>query len=362
MKQGIYKIILLVVFLTNTTYSQNDKAVAIVKGQKAIKLIDEGKYDEALKFLNEAKELDPENYSYPYEIGYTYFIQKDYKRAIEEYKKVITYKNITDQCFQMLGSLYDYTGDTAKAFTTYKDGLKMFPNSGRLYLEIGTVYWATKEYGKAIPYYEKGIEVDPKFPSNYYRASRIYCSSTEEVWGMIYGEIFMNMERNSERTAEISKLLYNTYKKEIKFTSDSTFSVSFSKNSSINVDNLKDPNKIKLPFGIGVYEPLLMISMININTIDLNTLDVIRSRFVDNYFKNDNSKKYPNLLFSYHMKIKEAGHFEAYNHWILMKGDEEGFKKWKESNVEKWDNFISWFAENKLKIDNENYFHRNQYN
>jgi tetratricopeptide (TPR) repeat protein len=349
-------------FFLSAGYSQTDnKAVAIAKGERGVKLMDEGKYDEALTFLNEAQKLDPENYSYPYEIGYLYFIKKDYKKAIEIYQKVIKYKDITDQCFQMLGSLYDYTNDTAKAFNAYKEGLKLFPNSGKLYLEIGTVYWSQKQYDKAIPYYEKGIEVDPKFPSNYYRAARLYCNSTEEVWGMIYGEIFMDLERNSERTAEISKLLYNTYKKEIKFTDDNSFTVSFSKNNTITINDAKDARNIKLPFGIGVYEPLLMIALVTEKNIDINSLDRIRSNFVDNYYKNDNEKKYPNVLFGYQKRIKDAGHFEAYNHWILMKGDEPAFTKWKEANGSKWDNFITWFNENKILINNDNKFYREQY-
>jgi tetratricopeptide (TPR) repeat protein len=218
-----------------------------------------------------------------------------------------------------------------------------------------------EKYETALSYYEKGIEVAPDFPSNYYWAAKIYCSSTEEVWGMIYGEIFMNLERNSKRTVEISKLLFDTYKSEIKFTSDTSFSVSFSKNASISISDLTDLSKIKLPFGIGVYEPTLMFSMLDVKTIDINSLDKIRTNFIDNYFKNEHDRTYPNILFNYQKQIKDAGHIEAYNYWILMKGDEEGFDKWHSANKEKWDNFVKWFTDNKLKVDNSNKFHRGQY-
>ncbi len=83
-----------------------------------------------------------------------------------------------------------------------------------------------KDYNKALTYFEKGIEVAPNYSSNYYWCARLYCNSTEEVWGMIYGEIFMNLERNSKRTAEISKLLFDTYKKEIKWITFKSWGVS----------------------------------------------------------------------------------------------------------------------------------------
>ena len=169
----------------------------------------------------------------------------------------------------------------------------------------------------------------------------------------------MNLERNTKRTAEISKSLFEVYKSEIKISSDSSsYSVSFSKNATMNIS---DPNNFKLPFGVGLYEPILMMSMISVKSIDINSLDKIRSIFIDNYFKSEHDTKYPNVLFSYQKKVKDAGHFEAYNHWILMKGDEDGFDAWKKDNEEKWNSFVKWFTSNPLIIDNSNKFYSGQY-
>ncbi len=342
-------------------YGQSNQDKALEKGNQAMKLEDDGKFDEAIKLLEEAQKLDPERLSYPYELGYAYYAQKDYKKAIRYLEGILTHPKVYDQVFQLLGNAYDDMGNHEKAFETYDAGLKLFPKSGKLYLEKGNVYWQKKEYGKALEFYEQGIEADPKFPSNYYRAARVYCSSTEEVWGMIYGEIFMNLERNTERTAEISQLLFDTYKSEIKFTSDTSFSISFSQNATINVNDLKDPGKMKLPYGLGVYEPTILFSMIAFKAIDMNSLDELRSNFVDNYYKNGHDKTYPNILFSYQKQLKEAGHMEAYNHWILMKGDEDAFNKWQATNKEKWGAFVKWFGENKIQIDDTHKFYSGQY-
>ena len=345
-----------------TTFAQTNKETALQKAKEAIKLEDEaGKYDEAITLFDEAQKLDPENINYPYEMAYAYSGKKEYKKASDILEKLLNHKDVHGRVYQALGNAYDEQGKAEKAMETYEKGVKKFPNSGELYLEMGNMKINKKEYEKALPFYEKGIEVDPKFPSNYYWASKLFCSSTEEVWGMIYGEIFMNLERNSKRTAEISKLLFDTYKSEIKFTSDTSYSVSFSKNASMNVEDLKDPKKIKLPFGMGCYEMVLMLAVLSDQQIDINSLDRIRTRFVDGYFKGDNSKDYPNLLFDYQQKIKTAGHLEAYNHWILMKGDEDGFDKWKANNETKWNDFTKWFTDNKLQVDRTNKFYREQY-
>lgn len=217
------------------------------------------------------------------------------------------------------------------------------------------------DYNSALYYYENGIENDPKFPSNYYWAAKIFCNSTEEVWGMIYGEIFMNLERNSKRTAEISKLLFDTYKNEIKFTSDTSYTVSFSKNETINIENLKDPKKFKMPFGTGCYEMTMMFAVLGDKQIDINSLDRIRTRFVENYFKGNSATNYPNVLFDFQQQVKKVGHFESYNHWILMKGDEGGFETWQSNNKDKWEAFVNWFSSNKIQIDDKHKFYRAQY-
>ncbi|MFA6572343.1 MAG: tetratricopeptide repeat protein [Bacteroidota bacterium] len=354
-------VLFLLILIAQIAYGQTDEEKALEKGLKAIELMDNGKIDESIKLLEEAQKLDPDKFHYPYELAYAYYLKEDYKFTIKILEKNIHHKDVNDLLFQLLGNSYDFIGKTKKAFQVYDAGLKKFPNSGKLYLEKGNVYWGKKEYLKALPFYEKGIEVDPQFPSNYYRATLVYCGSSEEVWGMIYGEIFMNLERNSKRTSEISKLLFDTYKSEIKFTSDSSLSVSFSENSTIYINDVKNPGRLKLPFGIGIYEPTLMMSMLNEKSIDINSLYRIRKNFVETYYKNGNDKEYPNILFDYQNKVLKAGHFESYNHWILMKGDEVAFDDWHSSNKEKWDDFIKWFSENGLYVDSSNMFFTGQY-
>jgi tetratricopeptide (TPR) repeat protein len=339
-------------------FAQTNKEIALDKGKKAIELMDDGKIDESIVLLKEAQQLDPTDINYPYELGYAYYSKNDYKKAVAYCEAIIDHKDVNDRVYQLLGNAYDLLGNPEKAIKTYEAGIKLFPNSGNLYLELGNMQIKKEAYQQALKYYEKGVAVAPYFPSNYYWAAMLYLSSEEEIWGMIYGEIFMNLERNTKRTATISELLYTSYKNEIKIINDTAFSVSFSKSATLNVEDLQDSAKFKLPFGMGVYEPTLLMAIINNTSIDIHTLSDIRSRFVDIYYQNNHNEQYPIILFDYQKRIKDAGHMDAYNHWILMKGDEEGFTVWKQKNQTKWEDFLNWFAKNKLQITAANYFHR----
>lgn len=343
-----------------TSHAQTNKELALQKGEEAVKLMDQGNIDESMKLLKEAEKLDPKNMSYPYEIGYAYYISNDYKNCAKTMTGLLKHKDVDDKVYQLLGNSYDMMGDPGKAIQTYKDGLKKFPGSGRLYLEMGVMNLAKEDYNAAVGFFEQGIHADPSFSSNYYWASRLYLGSSEKVWGMIYGEIFMNLERNSKRTVEMSKMLYNTYVSSISFESDTVVKANFSENNMITINGKKDLNNFKLPFGM-IYDTDISIAAIMKKEINLDNLSDIREGMISFYFQAGQDKDYPNALFDYQKKIIDLGYSEAYNHWLLMKGAPDEFDEWYDANEEKYNAFIEWYTENPIQLSKKNYFHRENY-
>jgi tetratricopeptide (TPR) repeat protein len=359
-KSGSTFITLLLTVFSFTAFAQTDKEAALQKGKQAVALEDEGKFDEALALLTDAQKLDPSNLTYPYEMTYCYYSRKEYQKTIDALEKIKDKPEAFDRIFQLLGNSYDMLGQTDKAMGTYESGLKRFPKAGCLYLERGVIPLAAKDYNQAITYFEKGIEAEPSFPSNYYWAAKLYLGSEEKLWGIIYGELFMNLERNSKRTEEISKLLYDGYKSGIKYTEIGKTAISFSKTSTIPASSVTAGGQLKLPFSM-IYEPTMGIAAATEKTIDLNSLDKIRQNFLKSYFQREFDKKYPNALFAYQDLVNKSGNMEAYNHWILMQGDLDAFNAWENSNKTKWDNFLKWFSENQITLDDNNHFIRWQY-
>jgi len=342
-----------------SVYSQSDKEKALQLGNKAVELEDEGKFDEALKLLDEALKLDPGNSDILYEKAYSYYGLKQYDKTKNILEKLMQKGKPHELYYDLLGNAYDMSGETDKAVEIYKAGLKDYPNSGRLYLELCVAENNRMNFEQALIYCEKGISVDPKYPSNYYWASKYYCNSSEKVWGLIYGEIFMNLERGGKRTEEISELLYKTYKRAITIESDTNISVKLSKKANILFIGKKEEES-KFPFEF-IYEFVTTISVVSEKTIDINSIDRIRTRFLEMYFKMGHDKKYPNILFDFQKEIQNSGNLETYNHWIVMKGNEEEFGKWYNDNLDKWDKFMKWFTKNQLKVNKDKKFHREQY-
>jgi tetratricopeptide (TPR) repeat protein len=350
--------LLLLLFTVSITYSQTDREKAKEMKNEAIKLMDNGQVNESIKILKESQKLDPENLDHTYEMAFAYTLKKDYKEAIKLLEKNLDHKGVTDQVYQLIGNSYDYLGKSEKALATYDAGLKKFPNSGRLYLETGNVYLIKKEYGKAIPFYERGIEVDPRFPSNYYRLARLFCNSKEPMWGLIYGELFLNLEHGSQRFFEVSKLLLDTYKEGIKIDGDS-MKFEFC-NIVMTVEDLADKDNIKFPFCMP-FGQAITVATIGVNTIDVNSLNTIRTNFISAWYQFKHEQKYPNVLYEYQEKIRAAGHLEAYNYYILAGADTDAFKTWAAANKDKFTSFMEWYRENQIELDTDHKFYRGQY-
>jgi tetratricopeptide (TPR) repeat protein len=333
---------------------------AVVKAQKAQVLMDAGKTDEAIPLLESCTRLDPQNVDYGYELAYAWSLKKQDSIALSILYPLLDKPKTTDLIYELAGNCQEKLLQNAGAFETYKAGLLKFPASGRLSMECGQKEMEQKQYNRALVYFEKGIEAEPAFSSNYYWAAKLFAHSSEPVWAMIYGELYVLLDRGSPRSDEISKLLYETYKNQIRFRADTTFTINFSKQASSIGDTTKG-KKAKLPFGVGVYEPAMGIAVLTEHSIDLNSLDRIRKRFVENYFSSGINKQYPNLLLDYQDEVLKAGQMEAYNHWLLMEGDMAAFKAWHKTNSVKWISFGYWFKQHPLKVDKLHRFYRGQY-
>lgn len=345
---------LLLISLSNL-FGQSDSELALNKGREAIRLMEEeGDFTGAINLLEAARELDPNNIVYPFEIALAHSSNKDYIKAISILEPLLQHSEVNGLVYQALGNAYDHQGNSDLAIKTYTNGLNRFPDSGPLYLELGNMNLIRGQYNEALSYYELGIKWNPEFPSNYYRAAKLFFDSNEALWGLIYGELFMNIERTTSRTSEISKLIYDTYRGKIQIKGDST-SFDF---CQIRIDP-RQMNKGRFPFCMVFGQDIMTATFVR--EINLSTLNEIRVKFIQNYFENQHNRSHPNLLYEYHNQLMKSGHFEAYNYWVLMAGEPTAFKSWSSTNYSKWTEFLKWFADNGLRVDKSKKFFREQY-
>jgi Tfp pilus assembly protein PilF len=297
----------------------------------------QGDYANAILVLNRALQQQPNDLELLKDLAFSYYLQRDFIKARDIAKPLPERADADVQSFQILGLVYKAIEERKECEKLYKAGLKKFPNSGMLYNEYGEMLWTKQDYS-AIKYWEKGIEVDPNFSGNYYNAARHYYMTYDKVWALIYGEIFLNLESYSKRTAEIKDLMLDGYKK--------LFAEA----------NLQNKQEIKNPF-VNAYLGVMGKNAGQVSQgITPESLTALRTRFVLDWFDKE-ADKFPFRLFEYQRQLLKEGMFEAYNQWIFGASQNlPAFQNWTTAHAASYNQFTGFQKGRVFKLPSRQYY------
>jgi tetratricopeptide (TPR) repeat protein len=305
----------------------------------ATKFLRNGDYDNAIIVLTRAVHNDPENLDIHKNLTMAYYYKRDYNKALEEVEYMIGREDVDVMTYQIAGNVYKALEDVKGADKMYKKALKRFPKSGPLYSEYGELLWAKKDYD-AIEYWEKGIKEDPSFAGNYYNAALYYYYTKDKTWNLIYGEIFVNMESLTERANAMKALLLSSYKEKLFST----------------VDLMSGEEKNKNGFAKAFLQTMNKQSSLASRGISTETLTMIRTRFILDWYK-DNAAKYPFKLFEYHQQLIREGMFDAYNQWLFGTVENlPAYDNWTRLNTEQYNKFITFQKGRIFKMPQGQYY------
>lgn len=327
---------------------------------QAVRLMDNELYDESEALLRAVLADDADNYRACYELGCLLYTKQNYTDAAKTLERAIRLPDVSDQGFQLLGNAYDCGGNARKAIATYKKGLKRFPRSGALHLELGNMAAGKNDYARALEHYEQGIAVAPMFPSNYRSAAIVLMNSSEPVWGMLYGELFMNLERTTARNSQMSEQLYAAFRNAITIDGEGKVELRFTSNPMVRIQGMELIMTFPLAFELMTVESVPP----GAQHVDAALLDTMRRNFIARFSAPGEeawATRYGNVLLDYQRRIADAGHLEAYNRWIFSEGDPAAFVAWHETHAEEWNAFVAWFNDNPLKIGDGDRRRRDQY-
>lgn len=298
----------------------------------------QGDHANAILVLNRAVALQPGNVEISKDLALNYYYAKEYSKALDVLKPMIEKETADDHCYQIAGDAYLALDQPKDAEKIYRKGIKKVSSSGALYNELGKLLWSQGDYS-AIKQWEKGIESDPGFPGNYYNAAKYYYFSTEKVWGLIYGEVFLNMDPQSMYAAEMKNILLEGYKK-------------------LFVEaNLEKNNPEKNSFVAAFLSTMNKQGSAASGGINAESLTMIRTRFILDWYP-ANAAKFPYKLFDLQKQLLQDGLFEAYNQWIFAAAQNlPAYQNWVTAHTKEY-NELSRFQKNRVfKISSGQYYH-----
>lgn len=352
MKRNIISIIC-VICISLSGFSQTSTDILV---DSAVVMMDKQNYEESLQLLKSVVKDNPEHFRANYELAYLLSMMKQYDESIELLKRIENSADVNDRYYQMLGTIYDYKNDANEAIKTYQKGLVHFPKSGRLHVELGMMYHKQNKLNEALDTYEKGILAEPMFPSNYYYAGLLLLGSSEPVWGLMYGEIFLCLESYGNRAKTMSEYLTKTLIQHVELN-DTAFVMQIT-TSGIHLDQERHAIAFSLPY---IYQAsfnaggrrAINEGLDELNLYSLGKIHDYQLKHGAIYYKNQK-----NALYEYILKIQKAGFMEEYCAFLYKGGYPSEYSGWMTLNKDRCLEFMEWRQKNPLVITDENVFSR----
>jgi Tfp pilus assembly protein PilF len=326
-----------VILLSISSVAQSEDAKTLHENAKTF--MRQGDFNNAIIILTRALQMDKNNLEMQKDLVMSYYYKSDYEKALDGVKVLMDREDADVVSYQIAGNVYKALEEVKECDKVYKRGLKKFPNSGPLYSEYGELLWAKKDFS-AIEQWEKGIQVDPAYSGNYYNAARFYFYTKDKVWGLIYGEIFVNMESLNDRGAAMKQLLLEGYKEKL----------------FADANLMSGQEKNKNEFSKAFLDCMNKQSSLVDHGITTETLTMIRSRFILEWF-DKYASRFPYKLFDYQRQLLQEGMFGAYNQWLFGTVENlASYDSWTKTHDEEYKNFTAFQKTRIFKMPSGQYY------
>lgn len=300
-----------------------EKSSAYEIGVEGIKNIDEGNYQEGIRLLKQARNLEPQDFDYSFEIGKAYLKSGSPKKA-EKYLFPLQYHaNVHADFFVALANCYREIEDAKKTpnpdrkkeLDALRYGIQKLPQAGELYLELANRKLDMDKPVEALAVFENGILKAPNFAENYFWAAKLLKAAGNELWAWIYAETFFNMTESEEMKRSAALLI------------SSTSQVVFSKSWQ------PEPDKMDQELRYMVSEKC------DKNAEGWNAVLSQRNCLLKNW---DNTS-FPIASLIERMKtLQSKGYLDAYLATIYLETDRTAFLSWVSGNAQVFEEYRKW--------------------
>ncbi len=315
--------------------------------QKAISYYDNNQPDIAIEIYNNLLANNPKSYIINYELALAKVAKQEYAEAIKITKKIEHNSDVEDKLFQLQGNVYDFMGERKKAVASYNKGLKKFPKAGCLYMEKGNVMLMENDPNGAVGMYEKAMEVEPTYSSPYYRASALFLGSTEPIWGLLYGETFLLLEKG-QRNVAIQNAMVKRLNQAFEMQNDTALHVSLTQQNTVSIKGLSFIIPFEMLYEMAVLKSATVVGLKSEKRDSITISDFIEIRKAAANAYEEWKDKYPNYLFEYQKKVIDAGYFEAYTMDLFKDVYADEYKAYvaNEDNQKTLDAYKTWMTKN----------------
>ncbi len=160
--------IVIALFFANITLVAQNKKAEVALNNQAVALMDDGKYKEALAYLDKITASDTANFVYHYNRAVTLFNLKNYHAAIAEYKLLHGLLPEQSEYIFQIGNSYEHLDSIKLAISFYTDAIRMDPDHFIYFFKRGTLLLKQNRLHEAEADFSAAIELNPKHHNSFH--------------------------------------------------------------------------------------------------------------------------------------------------------------------------------------------------
>src|SRR4030042_1966940 len=156
-----------VVLVSGCATTSDSKKKAEAKENLGNSLLRDGRYQDALKELIEASELEPNSPTVHFSIGRGYQGVREHERAISHYRKSLQLRPNYSDAWNNLGVSYGTMGNYDMAIEAFRKAANdpLYRTRFLAYENMGAAYHSKGDYRTAIESYRKAVDFAPGYSS-----------------------------------------------------------------------------------------------------------------------------------------------------------------------------------------------------
>jgi tetratricopeptide (TPR) repeat protein len=175
---------------------------------EGISLNDAGRYSDAILKYKQVLNESPDAIEAIYELGYLYFLIKDYENALPLARRGLQYKSeVLPNLYVLLGNTLDEMGKRDEAIEIYKEALKRSPKTALLHFNFGLALMRAGKLPEAKESVQKSLYLSPNHASSHYVLANLYYRLEYRIPAILSLSRFLLLEPDSKRAREAIPML-----------------------------------------------------------------------------------------------------------------------------------------------------------
>ncbi len=192
-----------------------EDAASLAELDKARRLMDEGRFAEALPSLTAVLAKNPADQTVRLALGDCRRETGDFKNAETDYEAILgafkadpaSAKSLASRAMAGLGSIRIQEGRAADAGAYFRQAAELVPGDEALAFTIGEVCYAAKAYEEAAAYYGLAAKIKPDWPDPLFRLGYVRVAQNANTEAASLFERFLTLEPQGERADSVRAIL-----------------------------------------------------------------------------------------------------------------------------------------------------------